>query len=169
MRKQQEIFTKFFVKMLQTENIETDDQTSFETPKTISCGPAKGVSYKERVNKTKVGKYSVIKGTGVRHGPSLVTEEIEVISSVWSSIKQTVVERRTVSRFEIEKNYKNGKLDGEVFQKNLILNRRTGEMKLSLTVTRFYKDGVEYKDRVFGGPQGKKTEEWLAKRRATRD
>nr|WQM87108.1 hypothetical protein [Marseillevirus cajuinensis] len=155
--------------MLQTEIIETDDQTSFETPKTISCGPAKGTSYKERVNKTKTEKYSVIEGTNVRHGPSFVTKETEIISSVWSWKEQSLVEKRTVSRFEIERTYKNGKLDGEVFQKNMNLNRRTGEMRLFLTVTRFYKDGVEYKHCVFGGPQGKKTEEWIDKRRVARE
>lgn len=153
--------------MSRMEIIETDDQTSFDVPKTIDDGPMKGTPYKERVNKTKKEIYSVIKGTNIRHGPSFVMDETEVISSVWSWEKRSVVEKRTVSRREIDRTYKGGKLDGEVFQKNLTLNRRTEEMVLILTVTCFYKDGVEYKDRVFGGLQGKKAEEWFAKRKAS--
>ncbi|AMQ10655.1 hypothetical protein [Brazilian marseillevirus] len=147
--------------MSSTKIVERKGQKTFEIPKTIFIGPAKGMSFLEKVTITRNERFSVLfESPNVRHGPFSSTKETQIISSVWSFSEKRLVEKKTVFRRDIEKNYVNGKVEGEVVQKNWLYSLRSKEMRLSSTVSSRYENGVEIGTRVMKDASGKVIEPW---------
>nr|WNL49927.1 MORN repeat containing protein [Marseillevirus sp.] len=147
--------------MSATTLVEKNGQRTFELPKVIRSGPAKGTQFHEKVTKTLKKTFSVLEGTEIRHGPFSSCEETEVITMDWSFFHKSLVEVKTIHRWEVEKNYVNGKLDGKFIRKNWLYSKRNKEMRLSSTVTSFYKDGLEEGTRTMVDASGKPINSWI--------
>ncbi|BAU80085.1 hypothetical protein A9K97_gp266 [Tokyovirus A1] len=143
--------------------IERNGQTTCVVPRTVHIGPAKGKNFTERVTKTLRKTFSVLEGTELRHGPFLSFNETETISSVWSSLQNSLVEKKTIFRKDIEKTYANGKLEGEFTQRNWLFHSRNKEMQLVSTITSFYKNGLEDGVRTMKDASGKTVKSWTFK------
>ncbi|AGV01534.1 hypothetical protein C8_185 [Cannes 8 virus] len=157
----QNFLSKVFMwKMSITTLVEKNGQTTKTFPRAIFSGPAKGQTYIERVTKTLRKTFSVLEGTQVRHGPFLSTEETETLSSVWSSVQGALVEKKSVFRKDVEKFYENGKIEGELTQRNWLYHPRKQEMRLVSTITCFYKQGLEHGVREMRSASGKIVKSW---------